>query len=289
MKFAFFGSSDFSVLVLRKLILAGFIPSAVICNPDRPVGRTKILASPLTKHLADEHGIPVFQPEKITEEVWRARFGQTEFDFFIIAAYAKIIPANVLALARQGALGVHPSLLPRFRGASPIQTVILEGEQTTGVTLFLMDQKVDHGPILAQSEPIPVDLAFYKDLEADLALVAGDLLVSKLPEFSAGTLVPVLQDESTVTMTKKFSTEDAFVSEGDLKKAAAGDLVLASSIERKIRALTPEPGVWTIAENMTFGNIHVSGKRVKLLEALVKDGALIVTYIQIEGKNPIRL
>jgi methionyl-tRNA formyltransferase len=286
MKYIFFGSGDFSVIVLHALLRAGLSPLAVVCNPDRPVGRKKIITAPAIKLLADEHHIPVLQPDRLSVEDFSSI---TNVDCFVIAAYAQIIPESILQIPRCGAVGVHPSFLPRYRGATPIQSVILAGEEETGVSLFLVDSQVDHGPLIATSAAVPVLKGYYKDLEAELALVAGELLVDVLPRFVAGDITPVPQNESLATKTKKIKTNDAFVSFDDLHDAMNGDLKKASLIERTIRAFTPEPGVWTVVENAVFGTTTVQNKRVKLLEAIVTPQGLVLLYIQIEGKQPMRI
>lgn len=188
------------------------------------------------------------------------------FDFFIVAAYAKIIPKEILAIPRLGTIGVHPSLLPKHRGATPIQAAILNGDPETGVTLYLLDEKVDHGPIIA-TKNLKLKTQNYIELMRELAEAGGDLLVETLPKFIEGEIAPRLQDETQATYTKKFVTEDGYV---DMEK---DDPML---IERKVRALNPEPGAWTI----------LNGRRVKILEAELENGKLRLKKIQAEGKNP---
>ncbi len=286
MKYVFFGSSDFSIIVLQKLINVGMLPQAVVCNPDRPVGRDHVLTPPPVKVLALEHSIPVLQPEKLSVE---SLAGYTDVDCFVVAAYAKIIPQEVLDIPRLGVVGVHPSLLPKYRGATPIQTVIAGGVPETGVSLFLVDSKVDHGPVIATSAPVAVDRGYYKDLEAELALVAGDLLIETLPKLLDATVKLEVQDEAAATLTKKLATSDGFVPFDEVQAAIAGDLDKAATIECKIRAYTPEPGVWTQVDSATFGELHVQNKRVKLLEAIVKPEGLVITQLQVEGKTPVRV
>ncbi|MEN9342343.1 MAG: hypothetical protein RIQ54_599 [Candidatus Parcubacteria bacterium] len=286
MKYIFFGSGDFSVIVLHALLRAGLPPVAVVCNPDRPVGRKKVITAPAIAALAQEHGISVLQPERISIDQFQAI---PDVDCFVIAAYAQIIPESVLQIPRRGTVGVHPSFLPRYRGATPIQSAIIDGEEETGVSLFVVDSQVDHGPLIATSAPVPLLKGYYKDLEAELALVGGELLVDVLPRFVAGEITPIPQDESLATKTKKIQTSDAFVSFDDLHDAMNGNLKKASVIERTIRAFTPEPGVWTVIEHAVLGTTTIQNKRVKLLEAIVTPQGLVLLYIQIEGKQPMRI
>lgn len=260
-KFAFFGTPEFAAIVLEKLIQAGWPPTLIVCNPDRPVGRKKIITPPLTKILAEKYGIKVWQPEKLeTDKLDGAEFA-------VIASYNKIIPQAMLDSLPAKFIGVHPSLLPKYRGPSPIQSAILNGEKETGVALFLLDEKVDHGPILA-TRKLEMRNSDFETLSRQLAELGGDFLVEILPKFLNGEIIPQPQNENDATYTKKFKTEDAYV---DLTK---DDPII---IERKTRALNPEPGVWTVKD----------GKRMKILEAeLTPDNKLKLKKIQFEGKNP---
>lgn len=269
MKFAFFGTPEFAAMILQELIDAKMPPALIVCNSDRPVGRKKTITPPLTKIIAEGSRIPVWQPEKLNPEEAKTKIGS--MDFAIVAAYSKIIPKNVLVLPRLGFIGVHPSLLPKYRGASPIQSAILKNEPQTGVTLYQMDEKVDHGPILAQQALYEnIEKMNYAELLQKLAGLSAQMLIQFLPEFFKNTVKPQTQNEKEATFTKKFTTEDAFV---DLLKDNP------AFVERKIRALNPEPGVWTVQ----------NGKRMKILEAELNEGKLKLKKIQIEGKTPQNL
>jgi methionyl-tRNA formyltransferase len=284
MKYVFFGSPRFAAIILGQLIEAGMPPVALVCNPDRPVGRKQIVTPPLTKRevfeTAERSGvssaITILQPEKL-DDAFVAQLRALAPDFFVVAAYAKIIPQAVLDLPRLGTLGTHPSLLPKYRGASPIQSVLLAGEAVTGTTIYAMDAKMDHGAVYAQREwPITAGTN-YLALEAQLAALSADALINVIPDFYAGKLTPHMQDESQATFTKKFITQDGFVDEKDLEDAA-GEKAL--TILNKINALNPEPGCWTIQ----------NGKRTKLLEAKIEtNGLLKLTVIQEEGQKPKRI
>lgn len=278
MKYVFFGTPRFAEIVLSGLIEGGMAPDAIVCNPDRPLGRKKIVTPPPTKLLAIKASpdIDILQPETL-DEAFLKRLRALEPDFFIVAAYAKIIPRTVLDIPRLGALGTHPSLLPAYRGASPIQSVILAGETKTGSTIYHMDAKMDHGPILAQEEVLFDALATsYPALEEKLAALSARLLVKTIPAFLAGTIKPRVQDESFATFTKKFATENGFVEQSELDAAIAGNSDKAELILRTINALNPEPGAWTLQ----------NGKRVKLLEARMDGGTLKLLTVQEEGQKP---
>lgn len=281
MKYAFFGTPEFAKIVLEELIADGFPPALVVCNPDKPTGRKKIITPPPTKVLAKENEISVAQPE--TKESI-ANYLSNGFDFFVVAAYSKILPKEVIDLPKLGVIGVHPSLLPKYRGATPIQSAILAGETETGTTLFIIDEKVDHGKIVASSKQQVVNGDNYETLMKKLAHLSGKLLVETLPKFIAGKIKPKEQDHNSATFTKKFTTEDGFVDLKILRRAClpvgmaqdGEDSGSATEIERKVRALNPEPGVWTTKD----------GKRMKILEAELGDGKLLLKKIQFEGGRP---
>ena len=293
MKYVFFGTPEFAAIILEKLIEVGFIPSAVVSNPDKPIGRKKILTPPPVKSLVMEHetwSIPVLQPEKLDKSFM---FYVSSFmpDIFIVAAYSQILSRQILEIPRLGTIGVHPSLLPKYRGATPIQAAILNGDEKTGVSLFLIDEKMDNGPILSKKElefstRLPDGQARlpdgqvinyqFSDLLQKLAKLGADLLIETLPKYINGEINPLPQDESQAIYTKKIKTEDAFIKPEDLKKAQEIGGETALKTDRKIRALNPEPGTWTMRD----------GKRVKILEAVLIDEKLKITKIQVEGGKP---
>ena len=278
--YVFFGTPRFAAIILQKLIENDWVPKALVCNPDRPVGRRQIITPPPTKTLALKHGVPVFQPANKEALVGVSDELFTEADFGVLAAYGQIVPAEVIKKARLGIIGVHPSLLPKFRGSTPIQSAILEGVSETGVSLFLMDEKVDHGPIIGKQESGIRKEDAYETLETRLAGLAADLLIEALPKFVSGEITPLPQDETEATYTKKFTTEDAYISPEELKAATSGEnKEKVFEIERKVRALNPEPGVWTILDD----------KRTKLLRASIKENNLVLKTIQPEGKKPVNL
>ncbi len=278
MNYVFFGTPAFAEIIFEKLIKAGMPPALVVTNPDRPVGRKHVMTPPPVKISAEKHGIKVYQPENLSDAKYKIQ--NTKYDFAVLASYGKIIPQEVIDSFFKGIIVVHPSLLPKYRGATPIQSAILNGDGETGTTLILMDGKVDHGPVLAQRKlEFQISNFKFQILHDALADLSAGLLVETLPKFASDEIKPVPQDESRATYTKKFSTEDAFVPEVDLKRAQQEGGDIAALVDRKIRALNPEPGAWTL-EN---------GKRMKLLEAEIRDGKLKLKKIQREGGTPIAL
>jgi len=288
MRFVFFGTAEFSEIVLKKMIEGGCAPDLVICNPDRPVGRKKTITPPLTKVLAKGYKIKTWQPEKLDYKEFADQVDG--IDFAVVAAYAKIIPQDIVDFPKLGTIGVHPSLLPKYRGASPIQSVLLSGEKETGVTLYLMDEKLDHGAILAQRKTIIGDHEDYSRLENRLAELGGALLAETLQDFHDGKIKPLVQDEDRATSTKKFSTQDAFVDYKDLLEAENGNLEKARKINRMIRAFVLEPGAWTLqptpASAKVMGGRQGKSQRVKLLASEVIASGLKLMKTQAEGKKP---
>lgn len=280
MKYIFFGTPSFSAQCLKILLEHDVSPVAVVCNPDRPLGRKHLITPPPTKQLiADcKANIPVLQPEKLDAE-FQTKLRTFQPDFFVVFAYNKIFRKDVLDIPPLGTIGVHPSFLPKYRGPSPFQTALLNGEMETGVTLYLLNEGVDSGPVLAQSKPVPIKATdTFDSLARKLADIGGNLLLETLPPFYEKKIKPVSQIDADATFTKKFKTEDGFVDPNDLAVAEQGDALRAAYLERKIRALNPEPGVWTARD----------GKRLKLLEAKIINGALRLTVTQLEGEKAKR-
>ncbi|PIR98110.1 MAG: methionyl-tRNA formyltransferase [Candidatus Colwellbacteria bacterium CG10_big_fil_rev_8_21_14_0_10_42_22] len=277
MRYVFLGSPEFATKVLDQLINAGIPPVALVCNPDRPAGRKKILTPPATKKLIQDRGldIKIFQPENKQELTALSPTLTAMANFGIVAAYGLIIPREFIESFKQGIIGVHPSLLPKYRGASPIRSAILAGEERTGVSLFMLDEKVDHGPILAQKD-LYIDSQRYNELADELAVLSGNLLAEILTDFDEGKIEPVEQNHENATLTSKFTTEDAYIPWDDLKDAQGGDLVKAKDIFKKVRAFNPEPGAFTFIDN----------KRIKLLRVEIEESKLILKQIQKEGKKP---
>ncbi|MCL5017225.1 MAG: methionyl-tRNA formyltransferase [Patescibacteria group bacterium] len=299
MKYVFFGTPQFAAIVLEKLIEAGLVPEAVVCNPDEPTGRKKVLTAPPVKLLALKNNIKIYQPIKLSEI--KTKLAGINADVFIVAAYNKIISEEIINIPKLKTIGVHPSLLPKYRGPSPIQTAILNGDKKTGVDLFLIDKEIDHGPVLAGTECDITEKDNYISLEKKLAELGAKLLIEDLPKYLSGKIKGIEQDHDKATFTKKFSTEDGFVElppsviARPSKAVAIPTKEIASShtprndevekIFNKIRALNPDPGVFTFIK--TIRRPAGGEKRVKLLDAELKDGKLELVRVQPEGKKPM--
>ncbi len=292
--FIFFGTPEFAADTLEKLLNQGVIPKAIVCNPDKPVGRKKIVTPPAVKLLILEHQlqdptlrIDILQPEKL-DEAFVEKLKSYHPDVFVVAAFVKLIKQDVLDIPKHGSIGVHPSLLPYYRGASPMQNALLDCENITGVTLFVIDEKMDHGPIIAQ-ETVEIGTMDYTMLSKKRAELGGELVKHTLADFITGKIAPKEQDHDKATFTKKFTTEDAFIDIHDIEHAQMEGGAIARQLECKIRALNPEPGTWTMAANLC--NMHFGQeKRIKLLKADISiDNTLIIKKIHMEGKKPMEL
>jgi methionyl-tRNA formyltransferase len=213
MRFAFFGGEPLAVPVLQKLKQANLVPDLIVCNPDRPVGRKQVLTSPPAKVWAEQNNIEVFQPTNYQDGTAAESLAQTEWDLFVVVAYNFILPTWLLKLPKKGAINLHPSLLPRLRGASPIRTAILNNlPEEVGVTVMLLDEKMDHGPILNQ---LPLELTAEQwpmtgpELDSILAELGGELLASTIPEWLTDAISPQEQDHSDATYCSKLDKAEA--------------------------------------------------------------------------------
>lgn len=216
-RFAFFGTPNFSVKILEILDSHGLTPSLVVTAPDRQRGRGQKISSTPVKAWALKQNIPVITPETLKDnhEVV-ALLKKLQLDIAIVAAYGLIIPPDVLSLPLRGSINVHPSLLPRYRGASPLESQILADEEMIGVTIILMDEKMDHGPILSSrriERPRKVPDAL--ELEKVLATVGGELVSETVVACLEDRIEPIPQNHNDATYTKKITKEDARIDLND--------------------------------------------------------------------------
>ena len=291
MKAVFMGTPDFAVPTLQKMIDMGIEVTAVVTQPDKAKGRgKKVIYSPV-KECALAHDLPVYQPVRIRKE---PEFIQTlrdmQPDVIVVVAFGQILPKEILDIPRLGCVNVHASLLPKFRGAAPIQWSIIDGEEVTGVTTMLMDVGLDTGDMLLKTE-IPVDpKETGGSLHDKLAAVGGELLEKTLIGLEAGTIVPEKQDDSQAGEYARMLDKE--LGHIDFNQPAV-------VIERLIRGLNPWPSAYT----------YIDGKTLKIWEAEVLDrnygceygevaevtrncliiqtgiGALSVKSVQLQGKK----
>lgn len=230
----FMGTPSFAVPALRALAEAGYAPRLVVARPDRPAGRGGKPRAPAVKAEAERLGAPVFQPESFADPDAVATLAAVEPDLIVVAAYGRILPRAVLALPRRGILNVHPSLLPRWRGPSPVAAAIRAGDERTGVSIMELTARMDAGPVVAaRAFPIgPADTT--GALEARLAQAGADLLVEILPGWLAGETRAVPQDESRATVCRLLAKSDGHLRAG----------MTAAEAERAVRACDPWPGAF---------------------------------------------
>jgi methionyl-tRNA formyltransferase len=231
---AFMGTPAFAVPCLRALCEVADVV-LVITQPDKPQGRGLALTPPPVKQFASERGIPVLQPLKARDGVLERALREASLDFALVVAYGKILPADVLKAPRLGCLNVHGSLLPRFRGAAPIQWAILSGDRETGVCLMQMDVGMDTGPVLdLQKTPIGENETGGELFER-LSLLSGELVRRSIPRFLAGELLAVAQPEQGVTHARMIEKDDGAL---DFSESA-------QQVHDRVRALSPWPGTYS--------------------------------------------
>ncbi len=290
-RIAFFGSPPDAVPALEALVSAGHEIAAVYTRPDRPAGRSRQLRPTAVKVAAESLGLRVETPGGLRQESVQQQLRDLNADAFVVVAYGRILPAEVLSIPRLGTLNIHPSLLPRHRGPSPVATAILDGEPETGVTLMLLDEGMDSGPLLAQSEPVTLNgTERTSELTARLFGVGAQMLPETLSALGAGSLEPVPQDESKVTITSLIEKSDGEV---DWQQSAA-------RIERMTRAFDPWPGAFTsfkgrnlklieagISSDVTRSAPGQASVRDRRLFVSTGDGELELTTVQPEGKKPM--
>lgn len=258
----FFGASEFAVPALERLARDGrFDVALVVTQPDRPTGRTQMVKAPPVKVAALKLDIPTADVSIFLD---REKVMQRP-DVAVIASYGKIISQSIIDFPLQGTLNVHPSLLPKYRGPSPIQTAIANGDAETGVTIMQVDAEMDHGPILAQRR-VPVGPSDSTPaLTAKLAEVGAELFVETLIPYLEGRARPIEQDHARATYTKLLERDDGRV---DAAMSPA-------EIERRFRAYQPWPGIWTE---------YKDGKR-KVRVKIIEMRGLRITQVQPEGKR----
>lgn len=247
-KILFAGTPEFALVSLRTLVDAGHVPLAVLTQPDRPAGRGKKLSASPLKTFALAANIPVWQPQTLKDPDVVKMIAELAPDIIIVAAYGLILPQNILDIPRHGCLNVHASLLPRWRGAAPVQQAILAGDSKTGISLMQMEAGLDCGAVFAQSEISIGAQETAGELHDRLALLGGELLLENLAAILAGNLTAVPQDETSATYAGKIRTPHAAINWAD--SAAAN--------RRKIRAYNPLPGAF----------FDLEGTRIKCWQAV---------------------
>ena len=236
MRFIFFGSSKFAEIILNKLLKSNMKPVLVITAPSKEKGRKKVLSPTPVHNLAEQNKIPILTPENLKDEEFLSNFKDYNPDLVILTAYGKIIPSQLLSIPKKGIINLHPSLLPRWRGATPIQSAILTGDKETGVSLFLMDEEIDHGPIIQKTEyKIQNSSITYSQLSQELAEIGANLIIKIAPKWLKSEIDSIPQEHSLASYCHKILPKDEKI---DWNKSNI-------EIDMKIRALNPNPGVFT--------------------------------------------
>ncbi len=287
LRIIFFGTPLFAVPSLRRLQSDGWPVCAVITAPDKPVGRRMLMTASPVKSTAAELQLPVLTPATLKDDAVWAEFENLKPDLCIVVAYGKLIPERFLTVPRLGFLNIHPSLLPAYRGPSPIATALLEGATATGVSIMQLDTLMDHGPVLA-SKSWAIPTGFDTPLcEDELSRLGADLLCDILPAYVRGALPAIAQDEHHVTLTRKFDRTDGLIDWSDYARA----------IHNRVRALSANPGTWTLWSGKTLNILHAHSFDGPLTDAppgtvvlLGRDivvhcgtGGLALETVQLEG------
>ncbi len=293
MKIVFFGTSNVALPILESLSRK-FEISAVVTSPDAPVGRSQTLTESPVSVLAKEMNLPLFKPEKVKGNMELIhQLTALSADVFVVVSYGKILPLELINLPKLKTINVHFSLLPQYRGPSPIQSALLNGETQSGVSLFILDELVDHGPILAN-----LNLKIDNDdnalsLSQKMAFASAELILTTLNDYALGKLIPQAQEHTQATFTKHINKTDGQI---NWQKTAR-------EIYNRFRAFYPWPGVWT-----TW-----NGKKIKILDChttehslgadayrygQVLDGGIVacgentflqIKTLQVEGKKAIKI
>ena len=262
LNFVFFGTPEVASETLEILKESGFLPSLIVTSPDKPQGRKMIVTPPLVKTWAIQNNIPYLQPEKINALEFK-----DGFDLFIVVAYGKIIPKNIIEIPKLGSINIHYSLLPKYRGASPVESAILNGDNATGVSIQKMEFKLDSGSILAQEKVEIGSNEKTPGLRKRLIKIGGELLVKILPDYLENKITAIPQEEKEATFCKKINKEDGLI---DLN----ADAIINYN---KFRAYAGWPSIFFFKD----------GKRIKVTDAVLENGKFVIKKVLPESKREI--
>ncbi len=285
----FMGTPAFALPALEQLSIRNYPIIGVVTQPDRPHGRGQKEIAPPVKILAQKLGLPVFQPEKVKDPAFLKILHELNPEMVVVAAYGQILPKEIIDFPPLKCLNIHPSLLPRYRGAAPINWAIIRGETKTGVTIMKMDEGMDSGDIILQQEtPIDADENFGQ-LHDRLAVQGACLLIEAIDQISAGTASPIPQDASAVTFAPRLKKETGLIS----WNSGAADIV------NLIRGLSPAPAAYTYLSGQLLKIFAASSERGGVkdqpgkigakansgLPVAAADGYVILKEIQLAGKK----
>lgn len=262
--FVFWGTPDVASETLEILKQAGYVPSLVVTSPDKPQGRKMFLTPPPVKTWAIENNIPYMQLEKLELEDLK-----NNYDLFIVVAYGKIIPKDILCIPKLGSINIHYSLLPKYRGASPVESAILNGDKETGITIQQMEYKMDIGSIIAQEKTLIDNDEKTPDLRKRLIKQGGELLVKILPDFMEGKIKTIPQNEKEATYCKKIKKEDGLI---DPQTDSPSELY------NKFRAYAFWPRIFFFKNK----------KRVIITDAKLENNEFVIKKVIPEGRKEVK-
>lgn len=242
MRIVFMGTSQFAVPALEKLISTSWEVVGIVTQPDRPKGRGKKVTPSPVKELAQSLNIPVYQPVKIKEPAAVEFITQWQPDLIIVVSYGQIIPPQILQLPAAGCINIHASLLPKYRGAAPIQRCLMSGDKKTGITTMFMDEGLDTGDILLQEEVDINDETTYGELHDLLADTGANLILTTIEKLKEGNLTQTKQNDKYATYAEMIRKADEIINWQDD----------AEKIYNQIRGLNPQPGAYTLLDNQTL-------------------------------------
>ena len=296
MRVVFAGTPDFSVGILEALVNAQHELVGVYCQPDRPKGRGRVLTACPVKEKARELNLPVFQPESLKDKTIQQQLGTLKADVMVVVAYGQILPIDVLNTPKYGCLNIHASLLPRWRGAAPIQRAIITGDQQTGIGIMQMNEGLDTGDILLEKTCDILESDTAQSLHDKLAVLGAQGIVEALDKIEQ--LTPIAQDEAGINYAQKLNKEEAWI---DWSKSAV-------EINRQIRAFNPYPIAQTHAKSDKFDakvlrilsadiidipHTKKAGEVIELAKGIcyvaTGDGVLSLQQVQLAGKNVVSI
>ena len=289
LKIVFFGTPSFAIPTLEALLQGPDEVVAAVTQPDRGKGRGQKVVSSAIKELILQHRVPILQPERVKEDTFQERVKSFQPDLFVVVAYGQILPKPLLLIPKNGAINVHASLLPKFRGAAPIAWAILKGEKVTGVTTMLMDEGMDTGDILLQREIAIKEKETGETLNEKLAPLGARLLMETLEKMKKGDLRPIPQDHSQATYAPLMKKQEGHI---DWSKGA-------QEIDRQVRGLSPWPGAFTTLDGRFLkickGEVREGGSQGKggavvwegsdFIEVGTGKDLFIIREVQPEGKR----
>ncbi len=284
--YAFFGSSRLSVVVLNELKKFEYLPSLIVTTPDKPQGRKLLMTPNVVKQWAIANSIKCYDAAKLDTKFvdeLKNEVADLKIQIFIVASYGKIIPSAVLAVPPKGALNIHPSLLPKYRGPSPLPSAMLADNKNTGVTIMKIDDEMDHGPIIVQKEIEILEWPKYEEFEEMMAIVGTRLLVENISKWIDGRLTAIPQNHSIATYTKKIAKEDAFIDISMLEDPRTDQYL----IFRKIQAYHEWPQAYFFADRrgvkirvkVTEASFDAESSGVKLMiKKVIPEGSKEMSY-----------